>query len=372
MVYRARNGISILASVFKFGLALKGGFRLNKNRKENIAVQNLKVDIIYHQSPSDFEMEFNLGSSCHMRLLSDKTTDKKGFIKALVRDVARSRVIICCGPLFKDDGLINMVAKAIGAGITQCDNKTYGINSSDSIYIINGSTPLVTPDGYFGGCIIESGPQTIMLLTENKTFRKAIMKNLIHPYMSEISYIMPNAEVESTPDSTESVEYETAISENEIYLTQKDDGYETDEQEQDLLPSDVDNSESNMDFVMDGEIDDQADTQEEAVEDDMYINLYTIPATDEEKDSGSETPYTPSESDNMFLSERIEDEFEQSNKRKNAKRSMDITIVALVLLILLAVLALVYLVVLRPLTMGIGVGEYINEIFGLANSNTLV
>ena len=43
--------------------------------------QNLRVDIIYHMSPSDFEMEFNLSGCCRMRLLSDKTTDKKGFVK---------------------------------------------------------------------------------------------------------------------------------------------------------------------------------------------------------------------------------------------------------------------------------------------------
>ena len=39
-------------------------------------VQNLRVDIIYHLSPSDFEMEFNLSGCCRMRLLSDKTSDK--------------------------------------------------------------------------------------------------------------------------------------------------------------------------------------------------------------------------------------------------------------------------------------------------------
>ena len=170
-------------------------------------VQNLKVDIIYHQSPSDFEMEFNLGSSCHMRLLSDRTTDKKGLIKALVRGVARSRVIICCGPLFGAEGLVSIVAKAIGAGTDLCNNKTYGINSDEEINIIKGSTPLVTPDGYFGGCIIESGPQTIILLTENKTFRKSIMKTLIHPYMAEISYVSPSVNIATAVVEKEIVEY---------------------------------------------------------------------------------------------------------------------------------------------------------------------
>ena len=215
-------------------------------------MQNLKVDIIYYQSPSDFEMEFNLGSSCHMRTLSDKTTDKKSFIKALVRGVARSRVIMCCGPLFAEDGLIKIVSKAIGTGTSRCDNKIYGINSDEPIDIISGSTPLVTPDGYFGGCIIESDPQTIILLTENRTFRKSIMKNLIHPYMSEISYVFPNATTESVADSPESEAYDTAVSENEIYLTEKDEEYDKDvvEDESSKLSVDTESDEYNMDFVM--------------------------------------------------------------------------------------------------------------------------
>ena len=38
--------------------------------------QNLKVDVIYYKTNSDFEMEFNLCGCCRMRLLSDKTPDK--------------------------------------------------------------------------------------------------------------------------------------------------------------------------------------------------------------------------------------------------------------------------------------------------------
>ena len=80
-------------------------------------IQNLKVDVIYHLTQSDFEMEFNLCGCCRMRLLNDKTTDKKSFVRALARDVARSRVIIACGPLFGADGTIATVATAIGNGL---------------------------------------------------------------------------------------------------------------------------------------------------------------------------------------------------------------------------------------------------------------
>ena len=152
-------------------------------------LQNLKVDIIYHLTNSDFEMEFNMCGCCRMRLLSDKTADRKSLIAALSRAVSRSRIIIACGPLFSAEGLIATVATAIGSKTVAVDNAAYGINGDEVINIIAGSTPLVTAEGYFGGCIIESGPQTIILLTENRAFRKSIMQTLIHPYIEEMSMI---------------------------------------------------------------------------------------------------------------------------------------------------------------------------------------
>ncbi len=336
-------------------------------------MQNLKVDIIYHQSPSDFEMEFNLGSSCPMRTLSDRTTDKKSFIKALVRDVARSRVIICCGPLFGSEGLVSIVARAIGSGTAVCDNKTYGINSDEQIDIIKDSIPLVTPDGYFGGCIIESGPQTIILLTENKTFRKVIMKNLIHPYMAEISYVVPNSTVDSIPNSTNDTEYNPAVTETETYIAQKDDDYNNDDEtqeQQSQLPADNDDDD-NIKFVMDNDDIDQDDVDEETVEDDTYLNLYTAVNTDD-VDEGTEDLYTTSESDELFIGKTEQDAQDKKHAKKESMRTMDIIIVALVSLLVLAILALAYLMFLRPLSMGVEVGEYLKEIFGLVSGNTMV
>ena len=331
-------------------------------------MQNLKVDIIYHQSPSDFEMEFNLGSSCHMRLLSDRTTDKKGFVNALVRDVARSRVIMCCGPLFGKDGLISVVSRAISAGTTSCDSKTYGINSDDPIDIISGSTPLVTPDGYFGGCIIESGPQTIIVLTENRTFRKAIMKNLIHPYLQEISYVAPVSPLQMIKQ--EEATYDTAVTDEESYLTQADEEYDNGQIQDETLVDAV-QDEHNVEFIMDSEEAPQEEIEADLPED-GYISLYTATETKEEIQKRYETPYTTSESDQLFIAEREKNEQEQKKIKKDKKRKMDIAIVILVLLLLLAVLALVYLMVLRPMSMGVDVGDYVKEIFGSVSDSSLV
>ena len=332
-------------------------------------MQNLKLDIIYHQSPSDFEMEFNLRANCPIRLLTDKTDDKKAFVKALARDVARSRVIMCCGQLFGNDGLINTTAKAIGTGTAVCDSKTYGINGQEDIHIINGSTPLVTPDGYFGGCIIESGPQTIILLTENKSFRKAIMKNLIHPYLVEISYIAPPVSPLSAPVTEESPVYETAVSENETYITLDD---EYDVLPEPTTPVSETQDEHNIDFIMDGE--DKAEDQPveiSPIEEIEFSGMYTEVESTKELKSRYDQPYITSPSDSMFIAERQDDK-ENIVRKKNNARTMDITIVILIAVLLLAVLALVYLVVLRPASMGVSTSEYIKEIFGIASSNTKV
>lgn len=151
--------------------------------------QNLKVDIIYYNTNTDFELEFNLCGCCRMRLLTDKASEQKSLVHMLARGVSRSRIIIVIGSLFGDNGIINLVSSAIGTSLEKTDNAAYGISGNDEISILKGSTPLVTSEGYFGGCIIESGPQTMILLTENKSIRKTIMHTLIHPYVEELSAI---------------------------------------------------------------------------------------------------------------------------------------------------------------------------------------
>lgn len=336
-------------------------------------IQNLKVDIIYHQTPSDFEMEFNLCGCCRMRLLNDKTNDKKGFVRALARSVSRSRVIMACGPLFGTDGLINIVSIAIGSGLATCDNATYGISGDEPIQIISGSTPLVTPSGYFGGCIIESGPQTIVLLTENRTFRKEIMHNLIHPYLEEISHI-------STSDFAENIAGEpkeeiVQLTETESYIAEVDTDYSEEIfSESDPVPMLSQQDEHNIEFVMDYDApaeEDAPKTQAEISSHSGFDNLYVEIEKPADIKARYEKIYTPSEADNMFIS-TVEPSAEvQTAKQQTKKRNLDVTIVVLVLVLLLALLTLVYFLVLKPITMGISPGEYIKEIFGSASS-TLV
>ena len=160
--------------------------------------QNIKVDIIYYKTATDFEMEFNLCGCCRMRLLTDKAPDKKTLIHNLSRAVSRSRVIFVTGALFGDDGILSTVARAVSRPLEAVDEKLYGIKDCEDLKIIEGATPLVTNEGYFGGCIIESGPQAMILLSDNKSIRKYLMNNLIHPYIEELAATELRAKAERT------------------------------------------------------------------------------------------------------------------------------------------------------------------------------
>ena len=173
--------------------------------------QSMKVDIVYYKTATDFEMEFNFSGCCRMRLLTDKSSDKKTLINQLARAVSRSRVIIVTGALFGKEGIIENVSVAVGRDLVIVDNKKFGIESKDEIKIIKDSIPLVSSEGIFGGCITEQGPQTLILISENKTVRKNIMNNLIHSYVKELSateltkgeeIIVPNSEENTTEELT--------------------------------------------------------------------------------------------------------------------------------------------------------------------------
>ena len=146
----------------------------------------MKVDIVYYKTNTDFEMEFNLCGCCRMRLLNSKVSDRKDLILSLTRAVSRSKIIIVAGNLFGEDNIIENIAGAIGKEVTVADNQKYGIKSEEQINIISGSVPLVNSDGYFGGCIIESGTQVMILVSESKSIRKSVMESLIHPYITQL------------------------------------------------------------------------------------------------------------------------------------------------------------------------------------------
>lgn len=331
-------------------------------------IENIKVDIVYFMTATDFEFEFNLGGCCHMRLLNDKVNDKKSFVNSLARAVSRSQIILSVGPLFGEDGLISLTAAAINCGLSTIDNKAYGIVSDDKIEIIEGAVPLVTREGYFGGCIIESGEQSIVVLTENRTIRKSIMKTLVHPYIEDMC-IMKSAErgghsiksdlkaPEIEQPANESLPAEPAIETvdavpeaaepEEITMPEKekreDDDSIPEKPQETALPYEADDGEHNMEIVFsnDGEVY-AAGSQEE---------------TDEEADDASDDGYFISETDDG-----------DSKDTAGRSRGINISILVITAILLIVVLALCYFLIFLPMVGGMSTAEYFKQIFNTASN----
>lgn len=353
--------------------------------------ENIKVDIIYYKTSTDFELEFNLCGCCRMRLLTDKVSDQKSFIHMLARGVSRSRVIIVIGSLFGNDGIIGTVAHAINKKLTVINNKSYGIPGDDEIKIIGGSTPLVTGEGYFGGCIIESGPQTMILLTDSKNVRKSIMHSLIHPYIEELSALALKEKAKTAQlkskltDIAENAEAaenaETSVKEATTEVAEENeataDTQQTDEYQFITTPSEDSETFDNKprdeaDKQLENEVEvgggmifttEQDNTSPEPSEEDkkMASQIYTEPKRVKytKKSYYAEGGY-PTDTKDYVLDD---DEFvKQIHTPKRSSLNLAILILTIVLLLTAAVLCLFIFII--PAKEGISVSEYLVNIFG--------
>ncbi len=324
-------------------------------------LQNIRVDIIYYRTPTDFEMEFNLGGCCRMRLLTDKATERKGLVSGLAKAVSRSKVIIGCGPLFGEDGTISVTATAIGHKLEAVDNAKYGIKSDGEISIIKGAVPLVTSGGLFGGCIIESGPQTIILLTENKSLRKQLMNELIHPYLEELSIgaqtsVIP-AEKQETPqeiveEAADEIPEET-VEEAVEALEEESDGEAELAVDDVFLETELED-EHNIIFKMDDETD-EADVTEIITEPEMSAADEAIDESEPAEPEVKEPEFVPSNNGVSFY-------FDDDEPMPVGKK-LNIPIIVLSIMLALIIAVIVYLIVVVPILNGQSISEYLRSLF---------
>lgn len=324
--------------------------------------QNFKTDIIYYNTPADFELEFNLCGCCRMRLLNDKCSDKKSLLLSLSRAVSRSRVIIITAPLFDDENITKTIATAIGSNIQTIDNTAFGINSDAKINIIKNATPLVTADGIFGGCIIESGPQTLILLTDSKSVRKTIMKTLIHPYIEEISTATPSAQVEEQ------------IVDHEQILTDSDDESLPDANQEepvtddlkDMLVTETDDSvteeysEPNDEHDQNEQLIFETDAESESDPDEYYYSDQDLLFTETAQ---THTPYhlhNQDQDDDDYESDYYIEEAEQKGNK-----AFNIWLLVISIILLLAIAVLCFCIFFVPAESGTTPAAYLQEIFGV-------
>ena len=278
-----------------------------------------------------------------MRLLNDKCSDRKSLVLSLSRAVSRSRIIIVTAPLFSEENITGIVAKAIGATTEIVDNEKCGINSDAEIKVIKGSVPLVTKDGVYGGCLIQSGPQTLVLLTDTKAIRKTIMQDLIHPYIKDLSVeevknsIVKPEQVDKNEVITDDVEIvEEEIIEEEIddiadQIITEDDGDETEYVFADATELVIDEEET-------------ADNELEEYKDDIK-GLYIEPETDK----------------NTHDDEDYNDYYAPEPEVPTSPFNIWFLIISIILLITVAVLC--YCIFYVPTKAGIEPSVYLQEIF---------
>ena len=330
--------------------------------------ENFKTDIIYYNTATDFEMEFNLCGCCRMRLLNDKCSDKKSLLLSLSRAVSRSNIIIISAPLFSNENITKTVATAIGTTAETLDNDQYNINSNAEIQIIKGSTPLVTADGAFGGCLIQSGPQTLILLTDNKGVRKNIMQNLIHPYVKEIfvcNLQKPNDEAAEDTDSSPT-EPETITTAEETQLITEE------PKESEEVQAETEEAEATEEIEEAEQLitDSNEDSQEENYEYEETENLIITP------DNEESTPYIPEEFENLFTDiEKIDDDelpedddfyyegnyYTEAPEERPSAFNFWFIIISIILLITVAILCVCIFYI--PTKAGLEPTVYLQEIF---------
>lgn len=174
-------------------------------------MSNLKLDIIYYKTSSDFEMEFNLSGCCRMRIFKEKVETPKDLVKTLARDVARSKIIIVVTDLFGAQNGVEIVSHAIGLPLCSLNKNEYGVNAAEDIMLPQTAVPLINKSGIYGGCILESGPQSIILVSSIRALRHEIMKAYIHNYIFDVAQIaaynerMGNASDELIPPVMEAL-----------------------------------------------------------------------------------------------------------------------------------------------------------------------
>lgn len=169
--------------------------------------KDVKIEIIYYKSETDVSLEFGLHGNYPVRLLSSSSNDLKGFFHSLKRAVSRSQIIIVVGGYAGDEFIPSFIARAINKPCAVPEYNQLGVISKEKYPLPEGSVPLAPSNKRFGGFLIESGPQTIISLTENKKIRLGIVSEVIVKYIEEHHnyFLHTNTTVQKSRDQEESL-----------------------------------------------------------------------------------------------------------------------------------------------------------------------
>ena len=326
-------------------------------------IENIKLDIIYYRTPKDFEMEFNLCGCCRMRLLNSTADDLKALINCMKLAVARSRVIILCGEISGENNLFEIVSKAIGRETEKIENSLYGISAPGTTQLMKNSIPLISKAGVLFGCVVEQGPQSIIILSTDKQQRKDIMHDLVHPYISALSQTATIQENDSSEQAIvqedvpqtvqdESVTQEPAVTES------ISENIPVGEQKQEESVQDTEDV-PNLNEIEEEETLDKSDISEDSYTADMLLSL-----EDDEYKVDKHFDYTSDDYSLLHGSfERPVSRDRTKGRSKHSKQPEGSPLILILICILLCLVGiLTYFVVLKPLMSGISISENFRQL----------
>lgn len=266
-------------------------------------IPNLKVDIIYYKTQSDFELEFNLSGYCRMRIFKSSAETPAELLDCLARDLDRSRIVLVVTDVLSNDCGVKTISDAVGLDLVSVDKEAFKIQTAEEIFVPKNALPLVSKSGAYGGCIAESNIQSIIMITDNRALRHDIMKSLVHQYIFDIAQVEAYKQRQRIDETTEE-----AIS--EIKSTSADDSLKEDAPVKEIEHSDISNS------------------------------IFSAP--------GTNLVLNPTQEDTS------EEEFEEDYSEPSSKNrsGSDITLLIIVILLLLGFGVLAYFFIYLPLSSG--------------------
>ena len=298
---------------------------------------NLKTEIIYFKCTTDFEFEFNLNTALQMRLFTSCPNTDKSFLGALSLAVSRSRAIIITSKF--DEELITKLAGSIGFKTETVSPHEFGITSMETDKIITGGVPLVTNDGVYGGIILESGPQSLIIITNERATRKELMNSLVHNYLIDVANVVNGGMI------------------NNNVVEDNDD---------DLVNNTVEGNDNNVvkDEVIDSEVivDDVTGTSVVDDIDDDNDNVIIDNTTDGSVFGDNNDDIDKNEQYSLFKETANKDDDNPAPPSK--KSASDIFTIILAIILLILICFIIYSLVIEPFLNGITIKENLKHIFG--------
>ena len=218
---------------------------------------------------------------------------------------------------------------------------------------MKNSIPLITKGGNLCGCVVEEGPQSIIILSDNKEDRKEIMNSLVHQYISELSAIQIADPIENDIHNEES-------------------GNETQQYKEDLQQSEDDNLTIPLENQNDKN-DTKSDTQYEETPSnskDVQVRNEEISCSDlfleidEYEPQDYETDFVVENSNLLHTNYEATTGRKPRSHSKHSKPSASSPLLAILICLLLCFIGIiVYFLILKPLQTGISISDNLFRLF---------